>query len=465
MSVDTSFSLAISAHRAGRFAEAERLYLEVLAGEHEHWGACFGLAQVLIRLERFDEAIGWLMPLLDRHGDHAAVYRQLGLAEVRAGRSQHALVHFQRVLEYVPDDAAIVHIVASLQQTLNLDGDAQASFRHALKLKPLITVPAVVAPADFRALFVFAPNAGNTPLDFLIERARFESNIVMLLPDTEYDVESLRANADVVVNLISDVDLGEAMLGQAQALVTRIGGPLVNPPHLIAQTSRDAVARRLDGLPGCRVPRTSLYTADELRAMLSGVGSPPQAFPLLVRPAGTHGGDDFEKIEDAAQLLAFVDRLDAQRFYLTPYVDYRSGDGYFRKYRFVYVDADIFPYHLAIDDKWKIHHASTDMANHAWMQDEERVFLTDPWDVFGEAQRQGLHAIRGAIGLDYFGIDCALDQDGAVVVFEVNATMLVHGDNAQFPYKTVAVERIRAAFQAMLERRSLSGTSNPLPSA
>ena len=63
-----------------------------------------------------------------------------------------------------------------------------------------------------------------------------------------------------------------------------------------------------------------------------------------------------------------------------------------------------------------------------------------------------MRQIRDVIGLDYFGIDCALDRDGAVVVFEVNASMLVHGRNQQFPYKTEAVERIKRAFHGLLKR-------------
>ena len=43
--------------------------------------------------------------------------------------------------------------------------------------------------------------------------------------------------------------------------------------------------------------------------------------------------------------------------------------------------------------------------------------------------------IRERIGLDYFGIDCGLDASGNLVVFEVNASMLVHDRNDRFPYK------------------------------
>jgi len=41
-------------------------------------------------------------------------------------------------------------------------------------------------------------------------------------------------------------------------------------------------------------------------------------------------------------------------------------------------------------------------------------------------------------------------------VFEVNASMLVHADNAEFPYKDAYVRAIKAAFDAMLRRRVLN---------
>ena len=39
---------------------------------------------------------------------------------------------------------------------------------------------------------------------------------------------------------------------------------------------------------------------------------------------------------------------------------------------------------------------------------------------------QALQAIQQRIGLEYFGIDCGMDRSGNLVVFEVNASMLVH---------------------------------------
>jgi tetratricopeptide (TPR) repeat protein len=454
MSIDQFLALASSHRQAGRLDLAERHYRQALGVSPGHRDACFGLAHTLVQASRFDEAIGYLQLLLHDGGDPCPVHQQLGLAETCAGRYARALEHFKQVLAHTPDEPAVLHVVANLQQALGLNDDAYASYRRALGLKPLVVVPAAISPPAFRVLLLFAPGAGNTPFQYLIENAPFESNVLTLLPNLDYDIAQHRAHADVVVNLVSDVDLSLALLEPAQAIADRLGLPLVNPPAQVAQTDREAIARRLAPLPGCVVPQTRRHRAAQLRAQLAEDADTPLPFPLLVRPAGTHGGDHFEKTDTPAQLQAFLDQHDAPDYYLTPFVDYRSDDGLYRKYRFLFVGDEMLPYHLAIGEHWKVHHATTRMAEHAWMQNEESGFLDQPWQVFDASQRAALEAIRETIGLDYFGIDCALARTGEVVVFEVNASMLVHGNNQQFPYKTPAVERIRQAFQTLLADRA-----------
>jgi hypothetical protein len=106
-----------------------------------------------------------------------------------------------------------------------------------------------------------------------------------------------------------------------------------------------------------------------------------------------------------------------------------------------------------------VHHVSTDMPNHPWMQQEEAAFLANPAAIFNAGHYQALREVRERFRLDYFGIDCGLDRDGNLVVFEVNASMLVHDDNAEFPYKSPFVRAIKTAFDAMLRNRA--GRTNP----
>jgi hypothetical protein len=93
------------------------------------------------------------------------------------------------------------------------------------------------------------------------------------------------------------------------------------------------------------------------------------------------------------------------------------------------------------------------------MQQEEQAFLSDPTTVFNAGHYQVLRAIQQRVGLEYFGIDCGLDRAGNLVVFEVNASMLVHARNEDFPYKAPFVLRIKQAFDAMLQKLATAGAS------
>ncbi len=113
MSINRLLQRAFSFHREGRLDLAETYYLQVIKAAPEHWSARFGLAQVLIRMNRFDAAIRWLTPLLNDTDDRASVHRELGLAQARAGRPQLALEHFVQILDEQPDDPETLHLVAN----------------------------------------------------------------------------------------------------------------------------------------------------------------------------------------------------------------------------------------------------------------------------------------------------------------------------------------------------------------
>jgi len=300
-------------------------------------------------------------------------------------------------------------------------------------------------------LALFAPFAGNTPTEYLLTGPAYEANTLAVFDGRGYDLDALRQSADVVFNLISDADQAQALFPLVTKLVDRLGLPTINPPRKIQPTTREGVARLLDGIAGCRIPKVLRLNAD-VDPIAAREALASFAMPVLVRPTGTHGGDDFEMFDDVNKAAGFMARHPGAEHYLIEYLDYRSADGHFRKYRFIFIDDEILPYHLAIGLDWKLHHDSTDMIDHGWMQREEQAYLTDPMAFFTSSHYQALRAIRAALGLEYFGIDCGLDAAGNLVVFEVNASMLVHQHNENFPYKAPFVERIRQAFEAMLRK-------------
>ena len=261
-------------------------------------------------------------------------------------------------------------------------------------------------------LALYAPFGGNTPTEYLFKNADHDTDTLAVFENNSYDPEAFRQGVDVVVNLISDVDQAGAMLPLAAYLVERLGKPTINDPRKIQRTTRDMVAELLTGIRGCRIPKILRQQAGTELSVESLRAALPQATSILARPVGTHGGDDFDKIDGADELAAYLAKPAETDRYFIEYADYRSADGFFRKYRFIFVDGEVLPYHLAICDDWKVHHVNTDMANQEWMQDEEAAFLNDPTLVFNEGHYRALRDIQQRIGLEYFGIDCSVDTNG-----------------------------------------------------
>jgi hypothetical protein len=229
----------------------------------------------------------------------------------------------------------------------------------------------------------------------------------------------------------------------------------LNDPARIAGTARPALAATLSGVAGCSVAAAARVDAARLRELPdTAEGVAGIVFPLLVRPVDGHGGRDLVRAADAATVRAHVAATAGTAYDVSAFVDYRNGDGFYRKYRVMFVDGVAFPYHAAIDERWMIHYHRAPMAEHAWMRAEEERFLADPAAVF-PGWTTTMPAIAAAIGLDYAGIDCTRLADGTVLVFEADAAMLVHGNDppGRFGYKRPAVDRIATALGDLLERR------------
>ena len=122
----------------------------------------------------------------------------------------------------------------------------------------------------------------------------------------------------------------------------------------------------------------------------------------------------------------------------------------------IFVDGQAFPYHLAIANDWLVHYGAAQMEDDAARQAEERRFLEDPAASLGKPALAAIVEVGRRLGLDYAGIDFSVLPDGRAVVFEANATMLVHPEEAdgEFAYKNPHAARIFAAFQTMVARRS-----------
>jgi hypothetical protein len=116
----------------------------------------------------------------------------------------------------------------------------------------------------------------------------------------------------------------------------------------------------------------------------------------------------------------------------------------------------IYPLHLAISRKWKVHYFTSDMADKPDHRQEEARFLADMPAALGATAMAALEQIQDVLGLDYGGIDFGLDPKGDLLLFEANATMVIApvDPDERWAYRRTAVSTILEAVVAMLKEKS-----------
>jgi glutathione synthase/RimK-type ligase-like ATP-grasp enzyme len=254
---------------------------------------------------------------------------------------------------------------------------------------------------------------------------------------------------DAIFVAIAESDENVPALSLAGEIVRSAGLPYVNDPQRVLGTNRVRVASALANLSDAYVPPTTRVPRGALES-----GSIPAEFALIIRPVGSQAGRDLARIDDRAGLAEYLRRVQAEWFYVMPFVDFKKADGYHRKYRIIVVDGVPYPYHLAISPNWMIHYYNAPMRENAWMREEEEHFLAHFEEVFDARLQRALREIGAILGLEYFGIDCSIDPQGRLLVFEADPAMIVHaGDDPQlFGYKKPYAQRIFDAFQKLIDR-------------
>jgi tetratricopeptide (TPR) repeat protein len=303
-------------------------------------------------------------------------------------------------------------------------------------------------------LVLCSTESGNVPFRHLLPRAR--NRLIRWILD--YGLAG-PAHAvpphDVIFNAIGDADLARRSADSIARFMATMRRPVINAASRVARSSRDRIARLLDGVAGIHVPATTRWDRQggDAAGIHAAIAHGGQGYPVIVRPVGQHGGEGVVLLrsgDDASELPSMGE------MYLTRYCEYRSADGYFRKYRAIFVDRQAYPYHLAIGSQWLLHYGTADMLSAPWKTEEERRFLDDPASVIGAAAWAALGAIARRMDLDYCGIDFALLPDGRLLVFEVNATMLARPEmeDDALRFKNLYVQRIYDAVDRMLARRA-----------
>ncbi|WP_299420351.1 hypothetical protein [uncultured Shimia sp.] len=314
-------------------------------------------------------------------------------------------------------------------------------------------------------LLVFAEPShigGNTPIEFLLQDADVEILTYYLNVDSDAQIE-LPAHDVAFCAAPADSVKAVAFQAKVRALTEAAGTKVVNLPVGQVDLERDTLEKLFAGRGGLTLPKTQRFERVELQGdageeRLAVFGD----YPYVVRPVGSHAGEGLVLIESQAALAAYLAERAEATFYVSEFIPYATKeDGFYRKYRVIFVDGQPFPCHMAIADQWDLWYLNARMEEFAEKRAEEAAWMDSFDSTFANRHESGFGALTQAIDLDYFGVDCAEDPEGNLVVFEADNALIVHDmdDEEVFPYKSKHMNRIFDAFETLLEKNRREKTS------
>ena len=402
---------------------------------------------------RLAEAIAVFREGTNDYPEVAELHQNLAHALYEAGDNDGAIAAYQRALEVDPESVA-AHL--ALFELFQITGERSRALEHqrrALERQRVFSAP---APREARSVLVIcAPGdwQANIPVDFLFDRQTTTVHKLYLLDEQRLASEDLPPY-DIAWNTIAESPESHATLELAERFLRHQPKPSLNAPARVLQTARLNLAKTLAGTGATIAPIVEIA-----RDALAGAVT-LFAYPIIARPVGSHAGTGLERIDAADELAGYIERNEATSYYVSPFIDYRNADGFYRKHRIIFVDGEPYPCHLAISPRWMIHYYNAAMAENAWMRDEEARFLEDIRSVYDGERYETLKAIARAVDLEYFGIDSSIGPDGRVLVFEADPAMLVHTSDPidLYPYKHRYVPRIYRALERMIDKRRPADT-------
>jgi hypothetical protein len=348
------------------------------------------------------------------------------------------------------DLACVMHLTGQSELGLRIQQDALALSRH-------YTLPAQ-GKQRLRVLSIMMPGApmDNAPFEFLLQGSDITLDMFYVDP-SHADQPLVLPPHDVACIGVSESENAQPLLARLAAQMAALPRPTLNDPARILAVARAKAWQLLQGIPACLTPPSASVDRAALMRLSQGALPlqallPGASYPIICRPHGSHAGHGLVKLDDAAALARHL-MLDASaQFYISPFVDYLSADGQFRKYRITFVGGRAYPVHMALSARWMVHYLNGDMADRPDNRAQEQHFF-DAFDQgFGRRHADALSAIDQRVGLDYFSIDCGELPDGRLLVFEIDSGAVVHAmDPLQdFGYKRPHMLRIFAAFRDLL---------------
>ena len=197
---EDAFQTALEHHRAGRLAEAEAVYRQILAVDPNDADVLHLLGVIANQTGRYDEAIDLIARAIGLDPDNSEAHFNLGNALADRGAFDRAIASYEKAIQLAGDYAeAQLNLGGVLLKTGRLD-EAIASLKRAIQLKP-----------DYAKAYF---NLGSA----LAENDRQDEAIAAYRRAVELKPEFAEAHCFLGIGLMKQGQLDEAIAAYRQAI-------------------------------------------------------------------------------------------------------------------------------------------------------------------------------------------------------------------------------------------------------
>ncbi|HEY7987556.1 MAG TPA: tetratricopeptide repeat protein, partial [Methylophilaceae bacterium] len=323
----THFNLGTALMEQGKLDEAIACYRSATAYRPDYVEAHCNLGVALKEQKKYDEALTCYQTALAIAPDWVDALYNLGVLYGLTKQTESAKQWYRKALEIDPD---LVSAHVNLSGILTEDSEEAQKHRDLAYCKQCLFITR--SPHAVRTVLILQDaNNGNIPSSLLLPTKAndlIECNhliewvIEYATPDQYRQLPAY----DLVFNAIGNPDMTDRSARPMADFLQHCTKPVLNSPEAVARTPRHLMSELFAGIEGLVIPAVW-----QVKQEGDWFANPEFQFPALARPLASHGGEGVFLVQDAAELAKVpVDRSGS--IYLCAYYDYRSADGYFRKY-------------------------------------------------------------------------------------------------------------------------------------
>ncbi len=197
---------------------------------------------------------------------------------------------------------------------------------------------------------------------------------------------------------------------------------------------------------GVRTPRVAAAgSPSDFRSRLHGL-----EFPFLLRENVGHQRDFHLIACDKDLELAPIEHYDDP--VVSEYIETRSADGLYRKYRSFAIGDTIITHHLQMSEDWLTRGSGRVQGLTSREQEIEFLISADSFE-------ESLIAARRALDVEYVAFDYGVLPSGEPVIWEANQYAFIHFSTSILTYRNFAMDRTIAAI--VLYYLTLAGIEPP----